>query len=133
MPIQQHNHIILLTFKFKCIECDKAYTQKSNLRRHMKCEHNYMIDLDQAELQKVRRRFGCNDCKKTYSRKKHLNRHVKEHHIAAAKTYECFSCKHSFTRKESLILHMKEYHIVAIFGKPIFLGKICILFANSFC
>ncbi|XP_064121821.1 gastrula zinc finger protein XlCGF7.1-like [Macrobrachium nipponense] len=51
---------------FRCCECDKAFSQKSDLRTHM-ISHT------------GERLFLCTECGKAFSRKKDLTRHVRIH------------------------------------------------------
>ncbi|NVM31505.1 MAG: hypothetical protein HWN65_21885 [Candidatus Helarchaeota archaeon] len=50
---------------FVCNKCQKAYTTKRSLERHIESEH-----------QKIK--YACDFCDKTYSRKDKLREHIKK-------------------------------------------------------
>ena len=53
---------------FKCDQCDKQYTRKTNLNNHKRSFHEGI-------------KFACDQCNKTFSLKAYLKIHIKKAHI----------------------------------------------------
>eukprot|EP01083_Nonionella_stella_P178865 633239_1 len=70
--------------KFSCESCDKTFTLKNNLKRHISDVHDYI------------RKFKCDSCDKNFSRKSTLKQHVNEVHEQIRK-FSCDSCDQSFS------------------------------------
>lgn len=82
---------------FKCEHCDRAFSDKSTLRRHM-------ITHTGAK------RFACTRCDKKFTRNEHLRQHMYIH--TAEKLYRCEICNKDFrqrsTRKNHMLLHRAD-------------------------
>lgn len=98
----------------QCTECEKAYSKRMYLQKHMLRDHN-------MELPKVKRGrtafiieptydnprpYKCDQCIKEYTLLRHLTRHKRMH----ARTF-CEFCKKSFTSFEE---HMRKEHNVEL-------------------
>ncbi|KAL2843331.1 hypothetical protein BJY01DRAFT_264318 [Aspergillus pseudoustus] len=86
---------------FKCPDCDKAFTQKKSLNRHIN-GHN------------SEKRFACDSCDKRFKRKEDCDRHRLTH---GAKKYTCagllgdgtkWGCDTSFSRQDKLRDHFQS-------------------------
>ena len=81
--------------KYCCMHsgCDREYTSKINLKRHVLITH-----LDT-------RRFTCEQCHKNFSSKQNLIEHSFLH--TGDKPYSCTKCNQNFRHLSSLSLHNK--------------------------
>ena len=84
---------------FQCEYCNKSFSQKSNLRKHLQ-NHN--------------RLYACKHCGKRFhsltNRAKHILRHVLERPNEKEDLYPCFSCTSSFYDDISLRKHVMDAH-----------------------
>ncbi|CAL4144063.1 unnamed protein product [Meganyctiphanes norvegica] len=76
----------------KCCQCNKTFTQKSGLIRHMK-RHTGV--------------YQCSQCYKTFMKNSNLSRHLKRH--AGEKTYQCSHCNKAFIEKGDLVKHLMTH------------------------
>lgn len=79
----------------KCERCDKTFTRKTHLRRHM-LTHNSS------------KPFKCPHCEKSFSRSEHLNTHISIH--TGSKSFSCTLCEKSFVRSDHLRRHTESIH-----------------------
>ena len=77
----------------KCCICNKQFSNKSNLRKHVKNVHEKII-------------FKCEICAKELSRKDNLQSHKRDVHYRSRK-FVCLECKIEFSRKGNLLAHKK--------------------------
>lgn len=82
----------------KCEICQKSFSRRSHVLRHMKRIHNTTIS---GEVHR------CNVCNKQFGRKYHLERHMLCH---AKLEYECVTCGEKFEQSELLDKHMTTVH-----------------------
>lgn len=114
--------------KFKCNVCDKPFSTRGNLTRHMKQFHAVINNETEAKTEK---NFCCETCGEKFSFKGNLTRHkvnkhtkkddavnVQESHaiinngtkVKVEKKYCCDVCSLKFTSKGNLARHIKEKH-----------------------
>lgn len=89
---------------FSCAKCEKSFSYKCNLERHM-------------DLHDATKRFSCTYCDKKFKRNYMLQAHVRSH--KGIRPYSCEKCQLEFTTKGSLIQH-NEVH-----SKKTFKCSIC--------
>ena len=75
----------------KCDICNKLFSNKSSLTKHIKSVHEKI-------------KFKCEICGKELSRKDKLQRHKKTVHWGSSE-FECTVCEKKFSRKENLQAH----------------------------
>ncbi|XP_055325589.1 zinc finger protein 260-like isoform X2 [Sitodiplosis mosellana] len=89
------------TKSYQCDNCDRIFSRKTHLRRHM------TIHTDE-------RAFACTSCDKKFRRADHLKIHQNYH--AKVKLHTCQQCQRSFGRKEHLRRHILNRHTVKTFA-----------------
>jgi hypothetical protein len=82
-----------------CTMCDKRYTDKFSLRRHILYVHN-----------KEKRERVCNICKKRFVDECQLKRHSRHVH-EKIKTVECKLCLKKFPQLQNLEKHVQNVHL----------------------
>ena len=80
---------------FTCNYCNKNFSQKNNLKRHIKSKH---------EATNLR----CEKCEFTSDRIDCLKRHIEMKHYQ--NKIKCPECSAEFSRKDNMERHKKEYH-----------------------
>ncbi|RZF39475.1 hypothetical protein LSTR_LSTR000996 [Laodelphax striatellus] len=111
--------------KYACNICGKVYTDKSNLRRHMKfecggleprfrcpepgCCHPQLSVYDSSISIEEDGRFGCVRCGKSYKNRRHLIRHLK-YECGREPRFSCTFCPHRSRYKTDLKTHMFVKH-----------------------
>lgn len=93
--VQKYTH-------FKCEECDKTYTAKQSLQRHVDFIHRG----------KARDEYKCEECGKVFNSKGGLKYHVEMHRDS---TFQCEHCKEPFRHKHRYTKHLYETHNI---GEP---------------
>lgn len=96
--------------QWKCLECGKIYMYKSNVKCHLKKEHNvtlaespqYIAKATSEEVAaaivkgKENCQFMCKKCGKVYALKSSVVRHLKSyHHVGSKSTQKFFSIKNA--------------------------------------
>ena len=81
--------------QYPCTKCDKKFSQRKNLFRHMRVEHEGI-------------RLPCDDCNFKAKRKDDLNIHIQSVH--EGKKFPCNLCDFKTTRVQRLKQHMKNKH-----------------------
>lgn len=79
-----------------CDLCDRRYSTKSLIRRHMYI-HLY------------RKQFPCGQCKKVFRKSYYLSAHITRQHPNWDQHYMCNLCNKPFLLKENLIAHMTTH------------------------
>uniref|UniRef100_A0A673ASX8 Zinc finger protein 865 n=1 Tax=Sphaeramia orbicularis TaxID=375764 RepID=A0A673ASX8_9TELE len=90
---------------FSCSVCQKRFTHKSNLRRHLTIHTGLKL-------------FSCEICDAKFTQKSHIRNHMVRH--AKVKPFSCSVCHKTFTRE----IHVKA-HMIAHSGKELFHCSIC--------
>ncbi|XP_031638605.1 zinc finger protein 383-like [Contarinia nasturtii] len=85
----------IISSAYQCDHCDKVFTRKTHLRRHM------TIHTDE-------RAYGCKICDKRFRRRDHLKIH--ENYHAKIRPHICEHCQRSFSRTEHLRRHVASRH-----------------------
>ena len=95
--LQRHVEAIHKKIKHACYQCDKSFTQKRVLLQHLRTVHT-----------NVNRR-ACPTCGQTFTQKGHLDRHIREVH-QKLKPHKCDECGKEFGQRQNLKTHTKTVH-----------------------
>ncbi|XP_046532292.1 zinc finger protein 420-like [Equus quagga] len=123
-----HSHIFaqpkMLTSEksYKCIQCGKAFSRKSELIVHQRihtgekpyesseCRKAFIQESQLIVHQRIHtgmKPFECIECEKAFSRKSHLTIYHRIH--TGEQPCECSDCRKAFSQKSNLIVHQKIY------------------------
>ena len=118
----------------ECPECDREFTFKSELKRHIevvhlkvkrhKCEkcgkgfsQKCMLEDHVNAVHLKKREHQCQDCGNSFARLSQLNRHVSAVHLLE-KQHECPECDKSFARRDRLKTHVMAVHVKNLIKVP---------------
>ena len=81
--------------KFDCDQCDKQFSNRDSLTRHIQSVHFNV-------------KFDCDQCDKQFSFRKSLIRHIQSEHLGVK--FDCVQCGKEFTEKSKLRRHIQSVH-----------------------
>ena len=87
------------TKKYNCPDCEKSYTHKGDLNRHINRKHNPNFE-----------RYQCPHCEKSYTRKHTLNDHIESKHNQNFEGHQCPHCEKTYSDPSNLTKHIKVKH-----------------------
>ena len=88
------------TAEFPCDECDKSFTQRGNLERHI------------SNIHTKEKPYVCNICHKNFSDGGSLTRHRRIH--TGQMPYSCTTCPKKFTDQSNCIKHIQSHVSLAL-------------------
>uniref|UniRef100_H3CWT6 C2H2-type domain-containing protein n=1 Tax=Tetraodon nigroviridis TaxID=99883 RepID=H3CWT6_TETNG len=109
--------------EIKCLECEKEFRKKADLRLHMRvhmdrkpflchfCGQIFSRDCDlirhMDEIHMGERAFKCSSCDKEFARRNHLAIHLRIH--TGERPHTCPFCKKSFAQRSNLNVHLRTH------------------------
>ena len=115
--------------KFQCPYCKSKFSQKHNLKTHVKKKHDEKIGLDnhvqqkhedkhtkihderQESLHIEKKPFKCSICSKMFQFKDIMQLHKDDHkNVHGGKPFDCELCGLDFQMKEDLKMHIQSVH-----------------------
>lgn len=100
---------------FICLVCNKVFSLKSNLTRHMKSFHP---DFSPPNNLSEQNDIICQMCSKAFSNKSNLTRHMKNVHPdfslptqTESQNFKCDVCDRKFSREKNLNYHKRKEHM----------------------
>ncbi|GAB6032315.1 hypothetical protein CHUAL_010953 [Chamberlinius hualienensis] len=94
LVISQHylrESSVLGSGEYKCLQCPKVFSWKSNLQRHQSTHESG-------------RRYTCENCRKVFTDPSNLQRHIRSQHIGA-RCHACPECGKTFATSSGLKQH----------------------------
>ena len=96
---------------FKCPNCEKQFTGKRNLQKHISI--HWSKEERQKDLDKMKK-IVCrlDGCQYRCKEQRHLINHMKTFHLdqSLAKEFQCEECGKCLTSKQGLIAHINSFH-----------------------
>ena len=93
-----------MTKIFTCNLCNKEFSRKQNLQRHLKKKYPCVKKEGGVEKEE----FKCEFCNKSYKYNFTLKRHLKTCKVKQEMRFKCDFCKSGFTNDFSLKRHLKK-------------------------
>ena len=88
---------------YTCAVCNKAFSRKDNLKRHLKQKHPDVPVVDESPINE----YSCDVCGKSFKYQGNLRKHQKIH---ITTRWSCGICGVSVDSKEKLFEHEKRFH-----------------------
>ena len=98
LKLSQHIKSVHCQPKFSCKECDKIFTRKDSLAKHINAIH--------LKIQK----FNCQSCHFKSNQKSNLERHILRKHSPNSTEYACNQCDYRTKIKYVLQSHIESKH-----------------------
>lgn len=114
--LQRHMRTHSNVREFKCTECSKEYKDKRVLQIHMAKVHE--IGVGEIKLPSKERKYICHICPKAYYAKNKLTRHLYTH--TGEKPFFCTICDKKFNDKSYVRQHMIKTHKTDISPKILY-------------
>ncbi len=94
--LKVHSSSVHLKLKHPCDHCDKAFSRRQNLRRHVKFYHEKNDT------------FKCDVCSQRFSERAYLKMHISSVHLKIQ--HPCDLCDKKFSALQHLVRHRKNKH-----------------------
>lgn len=108
-----------MTKIFTCNLCNKEFSRKQSLQRHLKKKFPCVKKEEVEEEEEVEeKKIKCEFCDKSYKQKQHLTRHLKTCKVKQEMKFKCDFCKSGFTNDFSLKRHLKKCKVKKEQEKP---------------
>merc|ERR1712242_277433 len=91
---------------FQCQICEKSFTLKRSLTRHISTMHK---ESNTTRVHEGKKDFRCQICEKSFTLKASLNRHIRTVH-EGIKDFDCHFCEKAYTDRRSLKRHVATVH-----------------------
>jgi KRAB domain-containing zinc finger protein len=91
---------------FECTTCEKSFSRKSDLNRHISMTKNHTSDSVHEET----KTFKCKKCDKGLTRKYCLKKHMAGVHAPGKLPSKCNICNASFADAQYLNIHINDVH-----------------------
>lgn len=116
--------------KNKCTECQKVFSNRSNLRKHSLKFHKDKVEeiAPMFYKQSSNFKFSCQECGRNFNHVHNLRKHVKTHSLVQAtvkdgecekQARKCPLCENFTSVKKDLLKHFNEEHQIEIQSKQI--------------
>ena len=103
-------HISIVHDKLKphsCIECQQSFSMRDQLKKHIISNHSSSTAM--APIVKVKQAVSCKLCNRSFSQRSSLTRHVIIVH-KKLKPHSCSECQQSFSMRDQLKKHIMSNH-----------------------
>ena len=95
--LKQESSQSVTTEMHKCDQCPKSYSQKKQLKEHIRKVHDGLS-------------HKCEHCGKSFSGERGLSMHIRSCHTTEPVTYKCDLCDKEYSHKHTLKSHKQSVH-----------------------
>ena len=95
-PSQDRQQITSQSKPYICVTCDKHYSKKAYLNRHIKERH-------------IHKKVQCDTCGQQFTRLPYLQKHLIEKHQQSYQ-FKCYSCDFTTSCSKDLTKHKQDKH-----------------------